>query len=131
AGGPPGGPSTTEATAVWRGLAARPWSPAHLRREAAADGAVLLHWIRRARLGGDGWEVEPPLSEEAQRYRLEILDGEAVVRTVETTEPRFVWSSAMQVSDFAGGIPDPLSVRVAQRSAVFGWGAETHRLLWR
>jgi len=131
AGGPPGGEAMTQTAAVWRGLAARPWSPAHLRREAGAEGDVVFRWIRRARLGGDGWETEPPLSEEAERYRLEILVGETAVRTAETAEPTFRWSAVMQAADFPGETPDPLTIRVTQHSAIFGWGAGATRRLWR
>lgn len=131
AGGPPGGDAMAEVEAVWRNLAARPWSPAHLRRTAGADGDIVFGWIRRARLDGDGWDLEPPLSEEAERYRLEILDGETVIRTAETTTPTFVWTAAMQAADFEAGAPDPVTVRVAQYSAIFGRGAATMRELWR
>jgi hypothetical protein len=131
AGGPPGGEATTEVTFIWRGLALRPWSPAHPRLAAGEGGDLVFRWIRRARLDGDGWDVEPPLSEEAERYRIEILDGETVVRAAETDTPAFVWTAAMQAADFPAGVPDPVTVRVAQGSAVFGWGAATPRSLWR
>jgi hypothetical protein len=114
-----------------RGLADRPWSPAHLTLEVGEGGDLILRWVRRARLGGDGWGGEPPLSEEQETYRVEILDGEAVVRTVEVTSPFLTWTSAQQTDDFPGGVPDPVTFRVAQGSAVFGWGATTTRSLWR
>ena len=131
AGGPAGGAAMTEAAFIWRGLADRPWSPAHLTLEAGEGGDLLFRWIRRARLGGDGWAIEPPLSEEREVYRIEIVDGETVVRSAEVDSPVFVWSAAQQTADFPGGAPDPLTVRVAQGSAVFGWGAWTQRSLWR
>jgi hypothetical protein len=129
AGGPPGGEAMTQVEAVWRGVADRPWSPCHLRRDEQPGGDILFRWIRRARLGGDGLDGEPPLSEEREAYRLEIMDGEAAVRTVECDAPAFVWTSAMQMSDFPGGVPVAVMIRVAQLSAVVGAGATTARSL--
>ena len=129
AGGPPGGEAMTQVEAVWRGVADRPWSPCHLRRDDQPGGDILFRWIRRARLGGDGLDGEPPLSEEREAYRLEIMDGAAAVRTVERDVPAFLWTSAMQTSDFPGGVPVAVTIRVAQLSAVFGTGATTARSL--
>ena len=131
AGGPAGGNAMTQAAFTWRALALRPWSPAHLRLEAGEGDDLLFHWIRRARLGGDGWETEPPLSEEREAYRIEILDGETVVRAAETDAPAFTWTAAMQAADFPSGVPDPVGIRIAQGSAAFGWGSTTQRSLWR
>lgn len=131
AGGPAGGGAMTEVGFTWRGLALRPWSPAHLRREAGEGGDLVFRWTRRARLGGDGWDVEAPLSEEREVYRIEILNGDTVVRTAETESPAFTWTAAWQAVDFPSGVPDPVTVRVAQGSAIFGWGAATQRNLWR
>jgi uncharacterized membrane protein YkoI len=81
------------------------------------------------RLAGDGWDAEVPLSEEREVYRVEILDGETVVRTVETTMPAFTYAAAQQAADFPAGPIGALAVRVAQGSALFGWGAMTRTLL--
>ncbi len=129
AGGPPGGAAMTQVEAVWRGLADRPWSPCHLRRTAQPGGDILFSWIRRARLAGDALDGEPPLSEEREAYRLEILDGGAVVRTVPTDAPAWVWTPVMQATDFPAGAPPRVTVRVAQLSAVWGPGATTTRSL--
>ncbi|MDP2260845.1 MAG: glycoside hydrolase/phage tail family protein [Caulobacter sp.] len=130
AGGPPGGEAMSEVEAVWRGIADRPWSPCHLRRSALAGGDILFSWIRRARLGGDPLDGDPPLSEEREGYRLEILDEEGgVVRVAETAAPAFVWSPAMQTTDFPGGVPGLVTICVAQLSAVCGPGATTTRSL--
>jgi hypothetical protein len=86
AGGPASGPSMSQAVETWRGLSARPWSPAHLRVRTQGGDAVVT-WIRRARLAGDGWDAEVPLGEEREVYRVEILDGETVIRTAETATP--------------------------------------------
>lgn len=129
AGGPAGGEAMTQVEAVWRGLADRPWSPCHLKRADQPSGDIWFSWTRRARLAGDALDGDPPLSEEREAYRLEILDGGSVVRTVECDAPAFVWTPAMQSSDFPGGVPAAVTIRVAQLSAVFGPGATTTRSL--
>ncbi|PVM92098.1 hypothetical protein DDF62_02795 [Caulobacter radicis] len=122
AGGPAAGPAMTQVEASWRGAALRPWSPAHLRARTVGD-EVRLSWIRRARIGGDGWEGEVPLAEAGEAWRVEILDGETVVRTVETATPGFAWTAAMRAADLPSGAAGTLSARVAQGSATWGWGA--------
>jgi hypothetical protein len=122
AGGPASGPAMSQVDGTWRGLSARPWSPAHLRvrRE---DGDAVVTWIRRTRLAGDGWDAEVPLAEEREAWRVEILDGETVIRTAETTAPGYVYAAAQRAADFPTGPTGVVTVRVAQGSALFGWGA--------
>ena len=128
AGGPASGPSMSETSETWRGLSARPWSPAHLKvRDVAGD--KLVTWIRRARLAGDGWDAEVPLGEEREVYRVEILDGETVVRAAETTSPSFTYTAAHRAADFPSGPTGVLAVRVAQGSALLGWGASSRILM--
>lgn len=128
AGGPASGPSMSETVETWRGLSARPWSPAHLRVRTQGGDAVVT-WIRRARLAGDGWDAEVPLGEEREVYRVEILDGETVIRTAETTTSTFTYAAAQRAADFPAGPAGALAVRIAQGSALFGWGAASRTLL--
>ena len=129
AGGPAAGPAMRQVEAAWRGAGLRPWSPAHLRAK-TVGGETRLSWIRRTRVGGDGWEGEVPLAEAGEAWRVEILDGETVVRTLETATPAFVWTAAMRAADLPGGAAGPLSARVAQGSATWGWGAPATIALW-
>jgi hypothetical protein len=128
AGGPASGPAMSEALETWRGLSVRPWSPAHLRVRQDGGDAVLT-WIRRARLAGDGWDAEVPLGEEREVYRVEILDGQTVVRTAETTAPTLRYTAAQRAADLPSGPIGVLAVRVAQGSALFGWGAPVQTFL--
>jgi hypothetical protein len=91
----------------------------------------MVRWVRRARLGGDGWDLDPPLSEEREVYRIEILDGDAVVRDRRDRLTAFLWTARCRRMISRCGVPEPVTVRVAQGSAVFGWGAATQRSLWR
>jgi len=128
AGGPASGRSMSETFDTWRGLSSRPWSPAHLRAR-KQDGDTLVTWIRRTRLAGDGWDAEVPLGEEREVYRVEILDGETVVRTAETTTPAFTYTAVQRAADLPSGPVGVLAVKVAQGSALFGWGAMSRALL--
>ena len=128
AGGPASGPAMSEVAATWRGLSARPWSPAHPRVRIEGGDAVI-GWVRRARLAGDGWDAEVPLGEEREVWRVEVLDGESVVRAVETTVPTWTYAAAQRVADFPAGPTGVLAVRITQGSALFGWGASRRALL--
>ena len=124
AGGPPGGPAITDATFAWTVRAWRPWSPAHVRGARTATG-LRLSWVRRARVGGDGWDGEVPLTEGAERYRVEVLAGAARGQheTAATT-------LELAVGDL-GPAPYALYVRVRQWSDRYGaWGSGTERTLW-
>ena len=129
AGAAAGGPAATETLFVWRGVADRPLPPAHLRLRREADGSLRLGWIRRARLHGDGLDGEPPLGEEAEAYRVDILADAAVVRTLQTGEPGALYGAGAQAVDFPAGTPNPLSFEVRQQSALWGWGAPARRAL--
>jgi hypothetical protein len=98
--------------AGWR--APRPWAPAHLRARRLANDDVTISWIRCARSGGDAWgEGEPPLGAPSEAYRLEILDGVTVKRTLSVSAPEYLYEAVDQTADF-GGLPASLRVRVAQ-----------------
>lgn len=98
-----------------------PWSPAHLAAKRMDEG-IALSWIRRTRSGGDGWDaVEVPLGEEREAYRVEVLDGENIVRTLETNAPQALYANTDETADFGGPL-SAIAFRVAQLSAVAGAG---------
>ena len=80
-------------------------------------------------LAGDGWDAEVPLGEEREAWRVEILDGETVVRTVETATASLIYTAAQRAADLPTGPTGLLAVRIAQGSALFGWGATRRTLL--
>lgn len=130
AGGPPGGLASAETAFAWNGVAYRPWSPAHLAAARGADGSTLISWVRRARLHGDAWDgPDPPLGEEAEAYRVEVLQGGAVVRTLPASMPAAVYAAADRAADLGTADPAPAVVRVAQLSATWGWGVAAQREL--
>lgn len=100
---------------------ARPLAPGQVRGRRLAGGDVALTWVRRARLGGDAWQGEPPLGEAAESYRVDILSGAAVVRTFEALAPAAFYPAADQIADF-GTLPASLAVRIRQISQRHGPG---------
>lgn len=91
-----------------------PLSPVHPRAVRQDGGDLRLSWIRRSRLDADAWtEGEVPLDEAEERYRLEILDGSAVLRTVELDEAGFMYSATDELADF-GAQRTALTIRVRQ-----------------
>lgn len=119
---PPAGGLVTDARAASASItlshaAVRPWAPAHLRARRDAVGDIHVAWVRCARIGGDSWGPgEPPLGEPSESYRLDILDGADVVRSVETLTPGYLYTAAAQSADF-GAPPASLRIRVAQKRA--------------
>ncbi len=122
AGAAPGGAGFTQGEFTLRGLHARPWSPTGLAI-AAGGGGLTVRWTPRVRLYGDSWDGEPtPV--EPMRFRIRVVDGEAVMRTMEAEETMFAYSAADLASDFPAGAPASARIAVAQWGEGFGWGVE-------
>ncbi|WP_294191450.1 phage tail protein [uncultured Sphingomonas sp.] len=85
------------------GRSVAPLAPVHLRWNPAADGGARVTWVRRSRLGWRWGEVEAPIGEESERYRVAVSSmlGERVEMLA---EPAITITAA----EVAGG-----SVRVA------------------
>jgi hypothetical protein len=91
-----------------------PLSPVQVRGERQADGAVAVTWVRRGRVDADSWEAaDIPLDEAEERYRLEIMNGDAVMRGAEVAAPTYVYAAADQITDF-GSLPTRLVLRIRQ-----------------
>jgi len=109
-------------TSILPRAAARPWAPAHLRARRVGGGDVEIDWVRCARAGGDNWGVgEPPLGALAESYRLTILDGSTVKRSVTVAGPAYTYIAAEQTADF-GSLPGSLQLRVSQMADNGGEG---------
>lgn len=111
-------PSQRDFETVFRGIGLRPYRPAHLRVQPDGSGALVVRWVRRTRIGGDGWgKVEVPLSEVAEVYLLRVRQAGLVLREVTLNAPEWVYPAAMQAQDGGGVV-----IEVAQVSDLFGPG---------
>jgi hypothetical protein len=114
-------------TPARRGLKCLPPVQIRAARD-AGSGDVSIAWVRQTRTGGDAWEpVEVPLGEASEAYRVDILDGDLVVRTVAILTPTLTYAAAEQAADF-GTLPEAISVRVRQVSATEGPGSAVERV---
>jgi hypothetical protein len=117
-----GSAARTDQTHAVGGRALRPLAPVHVRARRQTSGDIALSWIRRTRVGGDSWAVEEvPLGETAEQYRLQVLSGAVVKRTVSVPSPGYLYPLAAQIADH-GILPSTLIVRIAQVAPGFGVG---------
>jgi GTA TIM-barrel-like domain/Putative phage tail protein len=108
--------------------ALRPLRPTSLKAKRTGAG-VAISWIRQTRSGGDAWALqEVPLSEDVERYQLQVMNGAAVVRGLTPAVPSQFYSDAEMTADF-GTVPSTLTLRVAQMSAAVGAGTILERTL--
>ncbi len=106
---------------TFNGIGRRPYSPSHIRGDRSA-GDLAISWKRRTRIGGDAWEQrEVPLSEDAEAYEVDVLNGATVVRTLGSALQSVTYPIAQQAADF-GSPPPNVTVKVFQVSASFGRG---------
>jgi hypothetical protein len=104
-----------------------PLAPVHVKAVRKPDG-IHLSWIRRTRFDGDGWNAEVPVGEDGEAYRLEILAGTSVVRSIACTTSQALYAVADELADF--GTPQPsLHLRVAQLSGTVDAGHPTELTL--
>lgn len=113
-------PSATALTVVPDRTALLPLAPVHVKAVRKSDG-VHVSWIRRTRSDGDGWAGEVPLGEDGEAYRLDILAGSSVRRSIACTAPLALYAAADEVADF-GGPQTSLHLRVMQMSGTVGAG---------
>ena len=106
----------------------RPLAPVQIKTATSATG-VQLSWIRSTRVNGDSWELsEVPLGEESELYKLDVLSGSIVVRSVTVATPSYLYATADLTADF-GGLPANFNLRLSQVSQAFGSGAILERTI--
>lgn len=112
---------TTAQELTFTAAAQRPLSPVHIELVLDGSGDWSIDFTRRTRIGGanvNGSDV--PLGETSEQYKIRILDGEDVVRTIETTSSSGnLYTAAQQVTDW-GGAQTTLTVEIVQMSPVLG-----------
>ncbi|MGL5447077.1 MAG: baseplate multidomain protein megatron [Rhabdaerophilum sp.] len=114
-------PSSVRQSLTIAGRVYRPLAPVHPRARREAGG-VRIRFIRRARTGGDSWDLyEVPLGEDREEYRFEIRQGSTVKRLLTLTSPEFFYENADELADF-GSAQSAIAVSIAQVSARVGPG---------
>jgi hypothetical protein len=109
-----------------------PLAPCHLAF-AWDGGDLVLSWRRRDRAPSAAaiTPAETAMSEAREAYDLEICDGATVVRSFNgLTGHSCVYAAADQAADFPAGLPNPLTIRVYQLSAVTGRGRQAEESLY-
>lgn len=86
------------------------------------DGNFNISWRRRSRINAD-WRnnVDAPLGEESEKYQIDILDGDKIIRTLEVSTPTAIYSAAEQITYFKN-IPNIITIKIYQLSALIGRG---------
>ncbi len=108
--------------------ALRPLAPVNPKLKRVTTG-LQLTCIRQSRVSGDSWELpEVPLGEDLESYKLDILSGAILKRTVTLNTPTYIYLDADMITDF-GSVQSSLSFRIAQISAAFGAGTPLERTL--
>jgi len=114
--------ATTAQDYAYEAKALKPYAPVHIIGS-RSSGDLTISWKRRTRIGGD-WRdaVDIPLSEESERYEVEIMSGVTLKRTIiGLTSPTALYTSAQQVTDF-GSAQSSVVVNVYQLSVAVGRG---------
>ncbi|GLS79511.1 hypothetical protein GCM10007893_02850 [Paracoccus marinus] len=119
------------------GMGLRPFSPVHVAqpwRRARSTGDLTISWVRRDRsLAADSWNAaEIPMSEASEYWRVEILDGATIKRSLTAATARTVYTAAQQSADWGAplGPGASLTIRIAQIGQAYGAGATPITTLW-
>ena len=102
--------------------ARKPLAPVHACARRLPGGDIRISWIRRSRSGYDWIDgSDAPLGEEAESYRLRILDGADPLRQFDVSVPEALYPAASISADF-GAMPATLTVDIVQLSTAVGAG---------
>ncbi len=103
-----------------RGIGLRPYAPCHLRLE-----GPRVSWIRRTRIGGDGWDgPDVPLSETREQYLLRVEQDDVVLHEATTTASEYQLPQTVLNAALSAG---PFQIAVAQLSEEYGAGPFVRR----
>ena len=120
---------TDEQSFKFLGRKFKPYSVTQIEGERDVSDNLTISWKRRTRVGGE-WRdfVDVPLSEETEKYEIDILDGSTVVRTITATATSAEYSAADQTTDF-GSPQSSITVKIYQMSAMVGRGIEATAII--
>lgn len=110
-------------SAVNTGESLKPWAPVRIAGTRDGSNNLTITWVPRSRIGHQRLLVAPPpVGEDTEEYRVEILDSDGdVVRTFNPATNSQEYTAAEQTTDtFTPG--DPILVRIGQVSAAYPGG---------
>jgi hypothetical protein len=131
------GPSIGESiqTAAWyfftnTGLHLKPFCVNHVQATSNFLGAVTISWIRSDRFARDvewnDYATAGIISEESEKFQIDILDGETVLNTYEVEDAsEFTYTATMQTADFGiTKFEENIDFKIYQMSELVGRGIE-------
>lgn len=108
---------------IFKANSLKPYAPVHVAGVRDGSGNLTVSWVRRTRIGGDLRDnVDVPLSEEFEKYDIEIMNGSNVVRLVTATSPNFIYTNTQQIADF-DSLQAAVNIKIYQLSAIVGRGS--------
>lgn len=108
-------------TYVYDGVNLKPLSPVQVRAERTGED-WNISWLPRTRYANTQWVTGvAPVSESPQLFEIDIYDGDAVVRTMQSEFSAIQYTGAQQVEDF-GFAKSVIHIKIYQMSARVGRG---------
>jgi hypothetical protein len=100
------------------GRAMRPLAPVHPVCDVDASGGITLRWVRRSR-SGFAWrdQIDAPLDETFEAYRVIILADSIEIATADVAEPSLA-IDAVTLADFRSAATVSLDAWIVQRGAL-------------
>lgn len=114
--------SSNQLVAGYTGVRMKPLSPVGGFAVKRVSGDIDFAWVRRARVT-NYWSdfTDVPLDETVESYRLDILSGTVVVRSITSAVTSCTYTNAQQVTDF-GSSQTSLQTKLYQLSSIVGDG---------
>jgi hypothetical protein len=113
-----------------QGAALKPYAPVNLQGTRDFDGNLTLTWTRRDRLRGDATDFNNlPLSEQFERYEVDIMDGNAVKRTLSNLSTASAYYSIFDQTTDWGVAQSSVDLKIFQISADVGRGYQAEATL--
>ena len=112
-------------------ISMKPLAPAHIKGVRNGSNDLTITWIRRSRynLEWPNGDVDLPIGEAFERYRVDLYDSGFIVNTIYVTDAETtVYTASQQTTD--GITPgDPVGVKISQISDTVGLGFDTGIIL--
>jgi bifunctional DNase/RNase len=109
---------------IYLGSNLKPHKVVNIRVKKNDRGDLLISWSRRSRINCNNWDNEVPLLETIEKYEVDILKNNLIIRTIYNNEPFLTYSKDQISLDFNNHLGD-FSFIVYQKSDLVGRGFGT------